>query len=105
MFISKAEKNRIIDALQHVDKVQDTLAKTCADQAKLISYQATYLKNLEKRIAELENIRTIKDKNKNKHKDKWTPERRKAQGDLIRKMWADKKAKKLGSANVMGAPV
>lgn len=96
MFISNAEKKRIIDALLHVDGVQDTLTNKLDEAFTLIA-------KLNRRLAKLEGVAPAK--MESKHKSKWTPERRAEQAARVKKMWADKRAAKSPSNTVVGVPV
>lgn len=96
MFISSAEKKRIIDALLHVDGVQDSLSAKLDEAYTLIA-------KLNRRLAKLEGVAPAK--MESKHKSKWTPERRAQQAERVKKMWANKKAAKSPANTVVGVPV
>ena len=96
MFISNAEKKRIIDALLHVDGVQDSLSAKLDEAYSLIA-------KLNRRLAKLEGVAPAK--MESKHQTKWTPERRAAQAERVKKMWADKRAARAPSNTVVGVPV
>jgi chorismate mutase len=96
MFISKAEKKQIIEALLHVDEVQDTLTSKLDEAYTLIA-------RLNRRLAKLEDVAPVK--MESKHKSKWTPERRAEQAERIKKMWAKKREAKSPANTVVGVPV
>lgn len=82
MFISKAEKAQIHARLEEA---------------------YTLISRLNRRLAKLEGVAPAK--MESKHQTKWTPERRAAQADRVKKMWADKRAAKSPSNTVVGVPV
>jgi len=101
MFISKAEKTKLFEEIEAMKINNEKLLANYVKQTKLVNTLTVHIHNLEVRIAEIEGVKA----KKLTHQTKWTPERRAAQSEIIKKMWADKRVAKLPANTVVGVPV